>query len=89
VRAEVVCKAKRRIHQGEHLGGIGGTDWYGHIMTRQEAVSLRAIPIGIAERAIAKRTIEKHSVITEGDIILDDTTFIYRLRKLQESLLED
>ena len=89
VYAEVVCKAKRTINQGERLGGIGGTEWYGHIMTRTEALSSHAIPIGIAERAIARRTINKHSIITADDLILDDTTFIYRLRKLQESMLED
>ena len=84
--SEVVCIAKRNIAAGEKLGGIGGTDWYGKIMTYPDARALKAVPIGIGANAVARNTVQKGSIITENDVILDESTFVYRLRRLQDSL---
>ena len=87
MNAEVVCTAKRDIAAGEKLGGIGGDDWYGKIMTYTEARAAGAVPIGIGVGALALRPIRKGSVITEADVRLDDTSFVYKLRRLQDALL--
>ena len=86
VHAEVVCKTKRTIRSGQIVGDIGGDDWYGQIMTYQEARAQRAVPIGIGAKAVAVRDIPKGAVITEDDVTLNDQTFIYRLRRMQDSV---
>jgi len=86
MHSEVVCKAKRTIKAGEVLGDIGGNDWYGQLMTYEMARAVRAVPIGIGSKAVAKRTIEEGSIITEDDVALNDSTFIYRLRRMQDAL---
>ncbi len=85
--SEVVCTAKRDIAAGEKLGGIGGSDWYGMIMTYADARASGAVPIGIGAGATALRPIKKGSVITEADAKPDDSSFVYKLRRLQDALI--
>ncbi len=87
MHAEVVCTAKRNIAAGERLGGIGGADWFGTIMTYADARAVKAMPIGIGAGATATRAVAKGTIITENDVRPDETTFVYRLRRLQDSLL--
>lgn len=84
--SEVVCVAKRDLSPGEKLCGIGGSDWYGKILTYSDASAQKAVPIGIAANALTRKPIKKGSIITEQDVVLDDTTFVYKLRKLQDCL---
>ncbi len=86
MHAEVVCTAKRDIEPGATLDGIGGPDWYGRVMTYAEARTAKAVPIGIGARAIAKRPIAKGATITEDDVSVDESTFVARLRRLQDAL---
>ena len=86
MHSEVVCTAKRDIGQGEKLGGIGGTEWYGKIMTYEDAKAQKAVPIGVGANATALRPIKKGSIITEDDVLLDQSTFVYKLRRLQDAL---
>ncbi len=86
MHAEVVCTAKRDIEVGATLDGIGGPDWFGKIMTYPEARASKAVPIGIGARAVAKRPISKGSIITEDDVMVDETTFVAKLRRLQDAL---
>ena len=55
-------------------------------MIRSEAVAKRALPIGIAERARMLHDVRPGEVITFPEVAPDDTTFVYRLRMMQESL---
>ena len=68
------------------LEGIGGPDWYGLIMTYADARAMRAMPIGIGAGAVAKRAIGAGSTISEDDVAVDETTFVARLRRLQDAL---
>lgn len=86
MHAEVVCTAKRDIEAGAVLDGIGGPDWYGTIMTYPEARAARAVPIGIGAGAVATRPIRRGSRITEDDVAIDGSTFVARLRRLQDAL---
>ncbi|MEA5033743.1 MAG: hypothetical protein VB025_16480 [Sphaerochaeta sp.] len=86
MHSEVACKAKRTIKAGEVLEDIGGRDWYGQIITYGESVKRKAVPIGIGSKAVALRDIPKGAIITEDDVRLNDKTFIYRLRRMQDSL---
>ncbi len=84
--SEVVCIAKRDLAPGERLEGIGGCDWYGSVMLYTDARAQKAVPIGIGANAVVRNPIAKGSVITEADVTVDDSTFVYRLRRLQEAL---
>ncbi len=84
--AEVVCTAKRDLEPGAVLDGIGGPDWHGVVMTHEEARTARAVPIGIGARAVVKRAIARGATITEDDVAVDETTFVARLRRLQDTL---
>jgi predicted homoserine dehydrogenase-like protein len=86
MHAEVVCTAKRDIEPGATLDGIGGPDWYGKVMTYAQARTAKAVPIGIGARAIARRPIAKGATITEDDVSVDESTFVARLRRLQDAL---
>ena len=88
MQSEVVCIAKRNLVAGERLGGIGGCDWYGSIMTYSAARAQRAVPIGIGANATVRNPIAMGSVITEADVTLDDSTFVYKLRRLQDALCD-
>ncbi len=68
------------------LEGIGGPDWYGTIMTYADARAVRAVPIGIGAGAVALRDIPAGSTITEDDAAIDGSTFVARLRRLQDTL---
>jgi predicted homoserine dehydrogenase-like protein len=86
MHSEVVCTAKRNLKPGEKLGGIGGTDWYGKIMTYPDARAQKAVPIGIGANAVVRNPIPKGTIITENDVALDDSTFVYKLRRLQDAM---
>jgi predicted homoserine dehydrogenase-like protein len=86
MHSEVVCIAKRNLKPGEKLGGIGGTDWYGKIMTYPDAKTQKAVPIGIGANAVVRNPIQKGTIITENDVTLDDSTFVYKLRRLQDAM---
>jgi predicted homoserine dehydrogenase-like protein len=84
--SEVVCTAKRDIPAGAALEGIGGVDWYGKLMTCPEAKAIRAVPIGIGAGAVVTRPIARGATITEDDVAVDESTFVARLRRLQDAL---
>jgi predicted homoserine dehydrogenase-like protein len=86
MHAEVVCTAKRDIEPGMVLEGIGGIDWYGVIMAYPEARAAGAVPIGIGAGAVVKRPIARGTTITEDDVAVDESTFVARLRRLQDAL---
>jgi predicted homoserine dehydrogenase-like protein len=89
MHAEVVCTAKRDLQPGMTLDGIGGPDWYGKLMAYADARAARAVPIGIGSGAVVKRPVARGSTITEVDVDVDETTFVARLRRLQDALYEE
>jgi predicted homoserine dehydrogenase-like protein len=86
MHAEVVCTAKRDIEPGARLDGIGGPDWYGKILIHADAQARKAVPIGVGAGAVAKHAISQGSIITEDDVAIDESTFVCRLRRLQDAL---
>jgi predicted homoserine dehydrogenase-like protein len=86
MHAEVVCTAKRDIAAGERLRGIGEADWHGTIVTFADARAQRAVPIGIGAGAVARRAIARGSTITEDDVAVDESTFVYQLRREQDGM---
>lgn len=83
--AETVAVAKRDIKAGEKIDGIGGYCVRGVIETHEKTCQMKYIPIGlVGGSSIAKRDIPNGTFLTEDDIQLDETTTVYKLRKLQD-----
>lgn len=86
--SETVAVAKRDIKAGETIDGIGGYSVRGVIETHQTMKDNNNIPVGLVGGAsIAKRDIKDGAFLTYDDIELDQSTTVYRLRKLQDETL--
>lgn len=83
--SETVAVAKRDIKVGEPIDGIGGYCVRGVLESHADMRSQDHIPIGlVGGRSVAKRDIKNGSFLTHEDIQLDETTTVYKLRKLQD-----
>jgi predicted homoserine dehydrogenase-like protein len=85
--SEVVLVAKRDLTAGQKVEGIGGHDWYGTIMTRADALAKNAVPMGVGAGGTVTKDVAKGSVITFDAFQPDTSTFVYKLRELQEGLI--
>lgn len=87
--AETVAVAKRDIKAGEPIDGIGGFCVRGVIETHEDTVSQGHVPIGlVGGNSVAKRDIKDGSFLSYDDIALDETTTVYKLRKLQDETFD-
>lgn len=85
--SEVVCVAKRDLAAGQTVEGIGGHDWYGTIMTRQEMERTKAVPMGIGAGGKVTKEVKRGEIITADSFAPDTSAFVYKLRELQEGLI--
>jgi predicted homoserine dehydrogenase-like protein len=65
---EVVTVAKRDLHAGERLDGIGGFCAYGLIDNVAAARATAALPIGLSEGCVLRRDISKDDVLSFNDV---------------------
>ena len=65
---EVVSVAKRDLAAGERLDGIGGFSTYGLIDNSDAARGIAALPIGLSEGCVLRRSVRKDSVVTFDDV---------------------
>jgi len=85
--SECVAIAKRDLSSGELLDGIGGTTVYGSIVKKQESDYAGYLPLGlITPGARLNAPVRRGEVLTYGMVDLDESTNIYQLRKIQDSL---
>ena len=87
LNSEVVAVAKRALKPGQKVGGIGGEDFFGRIFLAEEARRARAVPLGIAAAGEVLTDIPKGEALTEANFAPDTGSLVYRLRKMQDSLL--
>ena len=85
--SEVVCVAKRDLKAGQTVEGIGGHDWYGTIMTREDALAKQAVPMGVGTGGKVTKDIQQGEIITADVFEPDANAFVYKLRELQEALI--
>ncbi|MBV7389712.1 NAD(P)H-dependent oxidoreductase [Enterococcus alishanensis] len=87
--SETVAVTKKDIAEGEKLDGIGGFCVRGVLETHVDMKKDGHIPIGlISGNVIARRPIKAGTFITEEDVVLDESTTVYQLRKLQDSTFD-
>ncbi|MDK2897617.1 MAG: hypothetical protein PWP04_1737 [Candidatus Atribacteria bacterium] len=82
--SEVVAVAKRDLEPGEIIDGIGGFRIFGKIYPFEEARKLGALPIGLAAGAKLTRRISQGEVLTYQDVELDRSSFVVKLREMQD-----
>ena len=89
MHSEVVCKAKRDMKPGEIMGGIGGPDWHGHIMTYKNSCDIKAVPIGIGLGGKVIQPIKKGEIITKDQVQLNADSFVFKMRQMQDALMDE
>lgn len=86
--AETITIAKKDLKAGEMLDGIGGYTVYGSFETYDIAKKENLVPLGlITKKTKLLNDIKQGEVITYDDVRLDESTLIYKLRKMQEVLI--
>jgi predicted homoserine dehydrogenase-like protein len=85
--SEVTTAAKKDLKPGDILDGIGGYTVYGLIEQYHIAKNENLVPLGLCENAKVKKAVKKDSLLTYDDLELNTDSVIYKLRKLQESLI--
>ena len=84
---EVITLAKRDLKAGEPLDYIGGYTVYGMVEEYDTAKRMNAVPIGLINKnTVAKKDIKKGEVITYDMLAMDENSYIYELRKLQDAV---
>lgn len=86
LKSEVIAIAKIDLKPGEKVGGYGSADIFGRIYTHEEAKKLGAIPMGVAPGGMAKKEIKRDTLLTKENFEPDQSTFIYKLREMQDAM---
>ncbi|MCO5070864.1 MAG: NAD(P)H-dependent oxidoreductase [Rhizobiaceae bacterium] len=86
--AEVCALAKRDLSAGETFDAIGETCYRSWTMTVEEARAAGAVPVGLLEGGKVLAPVRKGELLTTRNAVPDTSTNLYRLRRLQEQMLE-
>lgn len=82
--AEVVAGAKRTLEPGDELDGSGGYTVYGLLEDADTADEQNHVPFELLDGVEVVSEIEKDEIVTYDDVALDEDSFLYRLRQLQD-----
>ncbi|WP_206858655.1 NAD(P)H-dependent oxidoreductase [Candidatus Enterococcus mangumiae] len=83
--SETVAVAKRDIKAGEKIDGIGGYCVRGVLETHADMKKNGNVPIGlVGGGSVAKRDIKGGAFLTMDDIELDESTTVFKIRRLQD-----
>jgi len=85
--SEVVSMAKRELKAGETIQGIGSADIFHRIYTYGEARAKKGIPMGIAPGGKVLRDIPRGEMLTQDNFAPDTSSFVYKLRQMQDALI--
>ena len=82
--ADAVAVAKKDLFKSEVLDGEGGTKVWGKLISSNRSISLKALPIGLANNVKLTRDIKEGEIITQDDVNLTKNSNAYILRKEME-----
>ncbi len=85
--AEVCAVAKRDLKQGETLDQIGEYCYRAWILEASEAKRMGGIPCGLLAGGTVTRPVRRGELLTTGNVSLDGSAKIVRLRALQDKML--
>jgi predicted homoserine dehydrogenase-like protein len=86
--SEVVAIAKRDLEPGQVLDTIGGFDFYNRIYKYEDAKEAKGVPMGLTPGGTVLKPIKQDEMITYDNFAPDPTRFAYKLRQLQDVMLE-
>ncbi|GAB3328527.1 NAD(P)H-dependent oxidoreductase [Haloplanus salinarum] len=81
---EVVGVTKQALSSGTELDGGGGYTVYGRIETAERAEANGHVPFELLDGAVVETSLDRNQVVTYDDVSLEEDTFIYNLRQLQD-----
>ena len=84
-RGDVVAVAKRDLAAGEILDGEGGYCVAGQLRPTQISVPMKALPLGLTDKARVKNSVKADTILTYADVELDETLTAFALRKELET----
>jgi len=87
-KAEVITVAKKDLKPGQVLDGIGGFTVYGVIEKVEIAREEDALPIGLADGAIIKKSVTKGEIIRYDMVELNEDLAVVHLRRLQDRIFK-
>jgi predicted homoserine dehydrogenase-like protein len=82
--AEVVAAAKRDLAPGDEIDGGGGYTVYGRLGSASRAAQDNHVPFELLHGAEVVNPVAQDEVVTYDDVALDEDSFIYSLRALQD-----
>ncbi|MDQ6618163.1 MAG: homoserine dehydrogenase [Pseudomonadota bacterium] len=82
--AEVCARAKRDLAPGETLDAIGEYCYRGFALSRSDALSANALPLGLAQRAKVTRRIAKGDLLSYANCTPDPQQRIVQVRQAQD-----
>ena len=85
--ADVVAIAKRDLTVGETLDGEGGYTVTGGLRPGKASVAAGYLPLGLAYNVKVKKAIADGAPITFQDVVIDETTSAFKLRKWMETII--
>ena len=85
--AEVASVAKKDLKAGEKLDGEGGFCVKGKLITSQKSKKEMILPLGLTDKAILKRDINKDEFIKLGDVELNLPREVIEARNYQYNLI--
>jgi len=85
--SEVGCLAKRDLKLGEKLDAIGEYCYRGFAMTRADALTRNALPVGLAQGATVTRPVARGELITYAAAEPDPDMKIVEIRKAQDAAI--
>ena len=84
-RGDVVAVAKQDLAAGEVLDGEGGYTVAGQLRPAAASRELDAVPLGLTGGATMRRAVAADTILTYGDVVLDDTSNAFSLRRETET----
>ena len=85
--AEVGARAKRDLAPGETLDAIGEYGYRGFALSRDDALALGALPLGLAQGARVTRKIAKGDYLTYANCAPDEALRIVQVRRQQDAFV--
>jgi predicted homoserine dehydrogenase-like protein len=79
IQTNVYSFAKRKLHPGERLDGVGGYTCYGKIENLQDNIAAPGLPVCLAENVFLNHAIDQDQKILMSDITFDPDRADFKL----------
>jgi len=82
--ADIASVAKKNLKMDDVLDGEGGYTVFGRLVTAEESLRNKYLPMGLSRGAKMIKPVPKDSFLTYNDVEMDEKTLVFRLRKILE-----